>query len=239
MTDNFRESSSTRSITLELPHVEMPQESLDRLRLEVGELRASRERLVLAADADRRRIERDLHDGPQQHLVALAVNLQVARRLADVDPAAAKALLDEMRRDIQQALDETGQLAHRIYPPLLEAGGLAAALRAAAVTLGVPSRIEVTARDSYPPEVAGAVYFCSLEVLERAGDGARATVTVRDEEEALVFEILEDGAGSSGTASGGSLSWLRDRVEALGGQLTILSEPGRGTRVSGSLPLSR
>jgi len=237
MTDNFRKPSSRRSITLE--HVETPQESLDRLRLEVGELRASRERLVLAADADRRRIERNLHDGPQQHLVALAVNLQLARQLADDDPAAVKAILDEMGRDLQQALDETGKLANRIYPPLLEAGGLGAALRAAAVSVGVPTRIEVAAGAGYPPAVAGTVYFCCLEVLEHAGDGARATVTVRDEEGALVFEVVEDGAGSAATASGGVLERLRDRVEALGGQLTVQSNPGHGIRVSGSLPLSR
>ena len=138
MTDNFRKSPSGRSITLEVPRGESLQESLDRLRLEVEELRASRERLVLAADAERRSIERELHDGPQQHLVALAVNLQLARRLADADPAAAKLLLEEMGRDVRQALDETGKLAHRIYPPLLEAGGLAAALRSAAVAVGVP-----------------------------------------------------------------------------------------------------
>jgi signal transduction histidine kinase len=237
MTDNFRKSSSRRSITLELPHVETPQESLDRLRLEVGELRASRERLVLAADADRRKIERDLHDGPQQQLVALAVNLQLARQLADSDPAAAKALLDEMGRDVQQALDETGKLAHRIYPPLLEAGGLAPALRAAAVSVGVPTRIEVAAGAGYLPEVAGAVYFCCLEVLELAGEGAQVTITVQDEEGAIVFEVVE--GGSAATISEGAFDRLRDRVEALGGELTVRSEPGQGTRLSGSLPLSR
>jgi signal transduction histidine kinase len=235
LTDNFRKCFEQEAITVEVPHVETPEESLDRLRLEAEELRASRERLVLAADADRRRIERDLHDGPQQHLVALAVNLQLARRLTDADPAAAKALLDEMRRDVQQALDETGELAHRIYPPLLEAGGLAAAVRAAAASAGVPTRIEVATGAGYPPEVAGAVYFCCLEVLERAGDGARATVTVRDEEGALAFEVVEDGTGSAATACDG-LGPLRDRVEALGGRVTIQSEPGCGTRVSGSLP---
>ena len=202
-------------------------------------MRASRERLVLAADADRRGIERDLHDGPQQQLVALAANLQLARRLADADPAAAKALLEEMGRELQQALDETGKLAHRIYPPLLEAGGLAVALRAAAASVGVAARIEVAAGAGYPPEVAGAVYFCCLEVLERAGEGARATVTVRDEEGALVFEVVVDRAGSVAPALDGLLTRLRDRVEALGGQLTVRSEPGEGTRVSGSLGLSR
>ena len=215
------------------------QESLDRLRLEVEELRASRKRLLLTADADRRKIERELHDGPQQHLVALAVNLQLARLLADDDPAAAKALLDEMGRDVQQALDETGKLAHRIYPPLLEAGGLAVALRVAAVSADIPTRIEVAPGARYPPEVAGAVYFCCLEVLERAGEGARVMVSVRDEEGALAFEIVDDGAGSAATASGGLLDGLRDRVEALDGQLTVQSELGQGTRVSGSLPLSR
>lgn len=210
------------------------RESLDRLRLEVAELRASRERLVLTADADRHSIERDLHEGVQQHLVALAVNLQLAGALADTDPSAAKALLDEMRRDVQQALDETAQLAQRIYPPLLEAGGLAAALRSAAVTAGVPASVEVTANASYPPEVARTVYLCCLEALEHAGAEARATITVREEEGAIAFEIVEDGA-----ASDSGLDRLGDRVEALGGRLTIRSEPGRGTRVAGSLPLSR
>jgi signal transduction histidine kinase len=238
MTDNFRRSSEQEAIILEIP-LEPLQELLDGLHLKVEELRASRERLVLAADADRRRIERDLHDGPQQHLVALAANLELARRLADADPAAAKALLDEMGRDVQQALDETGKLAHRIYPPLLEAGGLAVALRTAAMSVGVPTRIEVTPRAGYPPEVAGAVYFSCLEVLERAGTGARATITVQDEQRALAFEVVEDGAGSAATAFDELPDRLRDRVEALGGQLTLQSEPGGGIRVSGSLPLSR
>jgi signal transduction histidine kinase len=177
----------------------------------------------------------------QQHLVALAVNLQLAGPLADADPAAAKTLLEEMGRDVQQAIDETAQLAQRIYPPLLEAGGLAAALRSAAVSTRVPARVEVAASRSYPPEVAGTVYLCCLEVLEHAGSGARATVTVRDEEGALAFEVLEDGTHSEAAAAGSDagLNRLRDRVEALGGRLTIRTEPGRGTHVSGSLPLSR
>lgn len=233
-----RWSSSRRSITLDAQDVETLEESLDRLRLEVEALRASRERLVLGADAVRRRIERDIHDGPQQHLVALAVNLQLARRLADADLTAAKVLLEEMGRDVRHALDGMGKLAHRIYPPLLEQGGLVAALRAAAAGAGVPTRVdvEVAAGADYPPEVAGAVYFCCLEVLERSGDGARATITVRSAEGALAFEVAQDGS-ASGEIDAGGLLGLRDRVEALGGELTVRAEPGRGTQVSGSLPL--
>jgi signal transduction histidine kinase len=232
MTDNFRKLATRRSVALETRHVEALQEMLNRLRLEVAELRASRKRLVLAADADRRRIERDLHDGVQQDLVALAVNLQLAGRLADADPAAAKTLLEEMGRDVQQALDETAHLAERIYPPLLEARGLAAALRSAAVRAGTPATVEVTAAAGYPPELAAAVYLCCLEALEHAG-GARATVWIRDDEGGLTFEV-----GGDGDDSGAGLDRLRDRVEALGGRLTISSEPGRGTRVSGSLPFA-
>jgi signal transduction histidine kinase len=216
---------------VEPPQVETPEESLDRLRFEIEELRASRERLVVGDDADRRSLERDLHDGPQQHLIALAVNLQLARRLADSDTTAAKALLDEMGRDVQEALDETGRLAHRIYPPLLDAGGLAAALRAAALITSVPTRIDVSADGRYPAAVAGAVYFCCLEVLEGAGEGARATVSVREEDDSLVLDIV--------TAAGEVVGRSVDRLEALGGALTVRPEPGGGLRVSGVVPVAR
>jgi signal transduction histidine kinase len=214
---------------VEPPHVETPQESLDRLRLEVEALRASRERLVVGDDADRRSLERDLHDGPQQHLIALAVKLQLARQLADSDPPAVRALLDELEGDVQEALDDTGRLAHRIYPPLLAAGGLGAALRTAAVSAGLQVRLDVAADLRHAPEVAGAVYFCCLDVLERVGRGAELTVTVWDEEGALAFEVVGSDVVSSAS---------RDRVEALGGRLTVRADGGGG-RVSGSLPLSR
>jgi signal transduction histidine kinase len=234
MTENFWKSTTRRSIALEARHVDSLRETLDRLRLEITELRASRERLVVAADADRRRIERDLHEGVQQHLVALAVNLQLAGGLVDTDPAAAKALLNEMGRDVQEALDEAAQLAQRIYPPLLEAGGLATALRSAAANAGIRASVDVSAGTSYPPEVAGTVFFCCLEALQQTGAGENATVTVRDEEGTVTFEVVGDGARSATELDG-----LRDRVEALGGRLTIRSEPGGGTRISGALPLSR
>ena len=185
----------------------------------------------MAADADRSRIERALHDGVQQQLVALSVNLQLAGPLADSDSAATKALLEGMGRDVQRALDETAQLAHWIYSPLLEAGGLAAALRSAAVGAGIPASVDVTAGSSYPPGVARTVYMCWLEALEHAGGETPARVTVREEAGALTFEVVEDVA-----LSDPRLDRLRDRIEALGGRLTIGPEPGR---VAGSLPLSR
>lgn len=213
------------------------RESLERLRLEIGELRASRKRLVLAADADRRKIERELHDGPQQDLVAVVVNLQLASRLVHDDPTAAAALLDEVRREVLEALEGTRKLASRIYPPLLEAGGLGVALRSAAASAGVPTRVDVAA-GPYAPEVAGTVYFCCVEALERIGPGANSTVTVREEEGALVFEVVDDGVGSEAATDHRDLARVRGRVEALGGRLTVVSESGYGTRVSGSLPLS-
>jgi signal transduction histidine kinase len=166
--------------------------------------------------------------------------VQQASQLVDTDPAAASVLLEEMGRDVQQALNETAQLAQQIYPPLLEAGGLAAALRVAATSIGIPVSVEVEAAAGCPPEVVRTVYLCCLEALEHAGAEARATVTVRKEEGAIAFEVVEDGARSVAAArSDAGLDRLRDRVEALGGRLTVRSEPGGGTRISGSLQLSR
>jgi signal transduction histidine kinase len=228
-------------VTLEARNAEALRETLDRLRAEVAELRVSRERLVLAADAERSRIERDLHEGVQQHLVALAVSLQLAGPLVDADPAAAKPFLEETRRDVQRALDDTARLAQRVYPQLLEAGGLAAALRSAAVSAGIPASVEVAGGSTYPPEIARTVYFCWLDALEHAGGEARATVTVRAEEAALTFEFVEEGARSAEAAGGAEtrLDRLRDRVEALGGRLAVESDSAGGTRVFGSLPLAR
>jgi signal transduction histidine kinase len=212
-------------------------------RVEVDELEASRARIIAAADAQRRRIERDLHDGAQQHLVALAVNLQVARQLADSDPDAAKALLEEIAADVREALESVRELAQGIYPPLLLDRGLAEALRAAASGAGVSARVEAPA-DRYPPDVEAAAYFCCLEALrnaaEHAGAGARATVHAWHEQAALHFEVVDDGVGfeQSVTRWGAGLSSISDRLGALGGRLTLSSEPGKGTRVSGTIPLA-
>jgi signal transduction histidine kinase len=189
-------------------------------------------RLVLTADAERRRIERELHEGVQQQLAALAVELQLASAALEAEPGTAKVALDGIARDLQHALDETARLALRIYPPLLEAGGLAAALRAAAVAAGVHASVEVASRADYPPEIARTVYWCWLWALDRADTDARPAISTRDEGQALAFE-LEVGAD----AVEPELECLRDRVEALGGTLTIRLEAGRA-RVSGSLPLA-
>jgi signal transduction histidine kinase len=188
-------------------------------------LTADGRQLVRASDSDRRRIERELHHGPQQALAGLSVRLQQARGLVESDPAAAVALVDEMRRDVQEALEHLRALSERIYPPLLEAGGLLVALRTAAANAGVPARVEVEVGGACPAEVALTTYLCWVEALERVGDGADATIAVRDEDETLVFEISADVVG---------LDTVKDRVEALGGCLTIASG-----RVAGSLPLSR
>ena len=140
---------------------------------------------------------------------------------------------------MEQALDEAAKLAQRIYPPLLESGGLGAALRAAAASTGVRARIRVRAVEGASPEIAGAVYFCCLEVLERVGAGTRATIDVHTADDALVFEVAQDQPGVAVPRSDGALDRLGDRIEALGGRLSVESEPGSGIRVSGSLPLAR
>lgn len=213
---------------LEVRHAETPQETLDRLAVELAELRASRKRLVLAADADRRGFEQELHEGLQQDVVALAVNLQLVSRLADDDPAAAQTLLDEIRRDVQQAIDASARLAARIYPSLL-GSGLALALRAAAATAGIVLNVEgVADREEVGAASAAAALSC-LEALERCAPGARATVVVSEGH--LTFEIIDEGGGSADGLAG-----LVDRVEALDGLLRVDKPVGGGTRLAGSIP---
>lgn len=223
------------AVALDDPRIESLEELHAGLLAEVEALAASRQRLVLAANADRRRTERELHDGAQQRLVGVAINLQYARRLVDADPARAVALLDVMRRDLQEALDALRSLALRINPPLLEGGGLRTALRSAAAAAGLPTQVHVSVA-AIPSEAAGTVYTCFVETLEKAGDGVTASIHVQEDEGMLVFEIVQDGSGSAPVQE---LTSIRDRVEALGGRLSIESAPAQGVRISGSLPLSR
>jgi len=211
------------------------EQELERLRVEIEELQAARERLVRAADADRRAIERELHGGVHQRLIALATSLQLARLAEGSDPAAVETLLDEMTRDVRQALDDTALLAQGIYPSALELGGLAALLRAAAVNANVPATVDVSDGSKHAPEIAMTIYLCWLALLARGSNGRPVTIAVGEdeEEEALTFEVVGEAAGSDE-----DLERLQDRVEALGGSLMIESEPG-GIRLSGSLPLRK
>jgi signal transduction histidine kinase len=205
---------------------------LEDLRLEVAELRASRKRLHLLHDAERRSIERALHDGVQQQLVGLAADLERAAGSLEADPSSTTELFAEMRRDLEKALENARALADRIFPPLLERGGLVPALRTAAAAAGVKTRIDTAAGTVYPTEVAHLVYSCCVDVLDRAPAGTRMTITMRNEKDVLAFEI-----GFDRDLDVEGLS-LRDRCEALGGHLSSGSESDHRTRLIGTVPLS-
>jgi len=236
-----------RQVALALHNVELDsalQESLDEVRRQADELRASRARIVAAADAARRQIERNLHDGAQQHLVALAVNVRLARQLAERDPEASGKILDQLGGAVQEAVQELRALAHGIYPPLLIDRGVAEALRSAAGRAALPTEVDAEGLDRYSPEREAAVYFCCMEALQNAGkhagDGAAAFVRVWQEGANLLFEVRDTGAGfdAAGTlASGAGFVNMSDRVGAIGGTFSVTSAPGAGTTVAGSIPV--
>jgi signal transduction histidine kinase len=220
------------------------QASLAEVRRQADELRASRARIVTAGDAERRRIERDIHDGAQQHLVALAVNIRLARNIAQEDPARAGQLLEGLATDVQDAIQELRSLAHGIYPPLLRDSGLAAALVAAANRAPVPVSVHAATIPRTAPEVEATVYFCCLEAIQNAakhaGADAEVTVAVAQDEGSIVFEVVDDGAGfdPEHRAHGNGFVNMGDRLGALGGHLDVKSTPGQGTRVAGSIPVA-
>jgi signal transduction histidine kinase len=236
-----------RQVGLTLHNVRLDsalQASLDEVRRQAEALQASRARIVAAADAERRRIERNLHDGAQQHLVALAVKVRLARQLGERDPVKANTVLEELGGDLEDALQELRDLAHGIYPPLLADKGLAEALASAARRTVLPTEVRATGLGRYPPEVEAAVYFCCLEALQNAGkhagEGARATVRVWEEAGGLLFEVADDGVGFDIRRTGvsGGFTNMNDRVGAIGGSLRVESAPGRGTKVAGAIPLA-
>jgi signal transduction histidine kinase len=220
------------------------QASLDEVRRQAEALQASRARIVAAADAERRRIERNLHDGAQQHLVALAVKVRLARQLGERDPAKANTLLEELGGDLEDALQELRDLAHGIYPPLLADKGLAEALASAARRAVIPTEVSAVDIGRYAAEVEAAIYFCCLEALQNAakhaGEGARASVRLWEEAGGLLFEVADDGVGFDVRRTGvsGGFTNMNDRVGAIGGTLRVESAPGRGTKVAGAIPLS-
>lgn len=213
---------------------ERPQDVVDRLHGEVAELRRSRKRLVEAADADRRAIERALHDGVQQHLIALAIDLRRLAGLVDRDPAAAKALCDEMAVNLREALNEATDLAQMVHPPLLEARGFTSSLRSAAESAGVTALVDVQAGDGYSPEITAAVYWSCVEALSSASRGSQARITVLDTNGALTFEVTV-----AGHHPGSRLDRLRDRIEALDGRFSVDDGQDGGSRIQGWLPLPR
>jgi signal transduction histidine kinase len=235
-----------RQVGLALHNVRLDsalQASLEELQVRNAELVASRARIVAAADESRRQIERNMHDGAQQHLVALAVKVGLISTLMEADPETAGTLLDELRGDVQATLTELRELAHGIYPPLLRDRGLGEALQAAANRSTLPTVVDVADSSRYDSEVEAAVYFCCLEAIQNAGKyagpDARIDVTVERRDDMLWFRVVDDGAGFSVESSGEGQGFvnMRDRLGALGGTLTATSALGEGSTVTGSIPV--
>ncbi len=235
-----------RQVGLALHNVRLDsalQASLETLQERNEELQASRLRIVTASDESRRRIERNLHDGAQQHLVALAVKVGLARQLMDADPEAVKTMLEELRGDVQATLGELRELAHGIYPPLLRDRGLAEALRTAANRAVLPTEVIADGIERYSSEIEAAVYFCCLEAMQNAGkhagEGATMTVTITGDDQHLDFCVADSGAGfdTALSAQGHGFVNMRDRLGAVGGTLIVESAPGSGTRIGGHIPL--
>jgi signal transduction histidine kinase len=218
------------------------QASLDELEVRNAELVASRTRIVVAADESRRQIERDLHDGAQQHLVALAVKVGLVKQLLGSDPDTAQGLLEELRDDVQATLTELRNLAHGIYPPLLRDRGLGEALHTAANRATLVTDVEVEDDERYPAEVEAAIYFCILEAMQNAGKHAGESATVQvhvgHDEQRLWFEVVDDGAGFDPALAveGHGFVNMRDRLGAVGGDLQVESAPGKGSTLRGAMP---
>ncbi len=205
------------------------------------ELRAARARIVATGDAERRKIERDLHDGAQQHLVALSYKVGLAREFADPEVA---QRLDDVGKELDEILEELRDLAHGLYPSVLREFGLREALASVVRRSAPPAKLEAPAIGRYPEDVEAAVYFCCLESLQNAakhaGPDATAVIRLWERDGRLEFEIVDDGAGfdvESARGSGDGYTNMTDRMAGVGGTLFVDSVPGRGTTVRGSLPV--
>jgi signal transduction histidine kinase len=218
------------------------QTTLDELRKQADELRESRARVVASGDAERRRVERNLHDGAQQHLVAMAVNLRLARDILADDPPAATDMLDQLANDIKDTITELRELAHGIYPPLLADRGLGEALRAAANRNPLEVTVRADGIGRYGPEVEAAIYFCCLEALQNAAKhaaGSQVELRIWEEEGGLLFSVSDNGPGFSQDQahSGHGFVNMADRLGSIGGTVRWESAPGSGSQVLGSIPL--
>jgi signal transduction histidine kinase len=222
---------------LVLKNVGLTAELLARLE----ELRSSRQRLVTAQDAERRRLERNLHDGAQQHLVALRIKASLAQKLATRDPEKLKEVAGQLTSDAEEALETLRELAQGLYPPILADSGLEVALRAQAERAPVTAVVKGEGIRRYTSELEGAVYFCCLEALQNVSKYARAEhVDLRlwEDDGILAFEVSDDGIGfePETAARGTGLQNMSDRIEALGGSIELRSVPGEGTLVAGRIP---
>lgn len=217
--------------------------SEETLAEQARELRASRARVVAATDRERRRIERDLHDGAQQRLVALSVRLSVVRELIRQDPAQAAVALEMLHADVKAAQAELNLLAQGVYPPVLTEHGLAEAVRSAVDRSPNPVELAVNDVGRLSRDLEAAVYFCCLEALQNAAKHAGPTAVVRvglriDGDE-IEFAVEDDGCGFDATtaARGNGFTNMRDRLGAFGGSVEVSSTPGAGTRVIGRVPI--
>jgi signal transduction histidine kinase len=235
-----------REVGLALHNVHLDaalQDTLAELRAQAAALRESRARIVASGDAERRRVERNLHDGAQQNLVALAIGLRLARDLLESDPQQAAQMLDQMNGEVQNAVAELRELAHGIYPPLLVDGGLAPALQAAAARNPLRVEVDVATPDRFDQDTEAAVYFCCLEALQNSAkhaSGATARIRVWHDDGSLFFYVGDDGPGfdAGTTPRGQGLINMTDRVGAIGGSVAWKSQPGRGVEVTGSVPVA-
>ncbi len=235
-------------ILVVLQHHEMLSRALDveraarqQLAEHAEELRRSRQRVVAATDRERRRIERDLHDGAQARLVGINLKLASARALARDDPAAAEQALVDVRNEVQRAHTELRDLAHGIYPAALTQHGLVAAIEAAADGSPAPVRLALDRVGRLPGAVEATIYFCVLEALQNAirhsqSDLIQVRLSRSDSE--VRFDVVDDGVGTTdGGTDGGGITNMRDRLGAIGGELRLTSADRQGTHVTGVVPL--
>lgn len=205
------------------------------------ELERSRQRLVAAGDEARRRIERDLHDGVQQRLIVQLLRLRAMQQRLPKDPTAAATMLDATVSDLEEAIDELRELARGIHPSTLTRSGLGPALTSLAARAGLPVQLRCSVEGRLPEAVEVATYFLCSESLTNMAKHARAStaeVSIHVEADALVAVVSDDGVGGVVVQRGGGLEGLRDRVQALGGNLEISSPSGAGTTLRASIPLS-
>jgi signal transduction histidine kinase len=209
----------------------------------IEELRDSRRRIVGAQDEERRRLERNIHDGAQQQLVALAVQLKLLEQQVERDPQGARALATRLQSATTSALEDLRDLARGIYPPLLADKGLAAALEAQARKAAMRISVEVEGVGRYQQGTEAAVYFCTLEALQNVAKYAEASSTrirLHGHDGRLTFEVSDDGRGfdPATTRSGLGLEGMADRIDAIGGTLEVRSAPGEGTTIVGDIPVT-